>query len=159
MATIYRFIVENKATKGSGSGSGGSKKGAGKKGKDTFTLLNSMKGGVESNRKMRAINPVLNKITGGWWEKGTRLGRAGLGLIKFSKKTGAIAGVSFVAIAIIISFALQEVMKYMKKQQEFNNKINANNFTMLENGVGAIHGEFAITRNAWNGRVSYNQNK
>ena len=27
------------------------------------------KGGTEANEQLRAINPLMNKVTGGWWEK------------------------------------------------------------------------------------------
>lgn len=162
MATIYRFIVEQKSSssnQGRKSGATTSKKGASKGKVKTTTLLGSAKGGVEHNRYMRAVNPVLNKMTGGYWEKGTRLGRAGLGLVKFNAETGAIAGLSGVAIAIIISFVLQTILQIQNKQRHEADKQNAQNFKMLENGVGAIHGQYEISVNMWNGRQTYNQNK
>lgn len=165
MATIYRFIIEQKTTQtGGGRKSSGttSKKGAGKKGKDTtniFGLLGMGKGGVEHNRYTRAINPVLNKMTGGVWEKAARLGRAGAGLLKVSKSTGAIVGVSAVAIAIILSFIFQTIMKVQSKEIAKMNKLNTQNYKSLENGGGAIHGSYSISTNLWNGRQTYNQNK
>ena len=77
MATIFRFIVEDKATKALGNnvaidanGVAVPKKGAGVKNVlGTGTLHN----GVEHNRYMRAVNPVINRYTGGMWEKGVRL--------------------------------------------------------------------------------------
>ena len=163
MATIYRFIVEQKTTssggrKSSSESSGMSKKSTAKKGK-TITLLSSMKGGVESNRKMRAINPLLNKLTGGWYEKGMRVGRAGLGLLKFDEETGKFAGFSGTAIAIIIAFALQTIMKYQNQQRTIAERKNKQNFKMLENGFGQINGAYDISVNVWNGRLTYNQNK
>ena len=161
MATIYRFIVEQKTTNGNGrkSGATGGKKGASKGKVKTTTLLGSMKGGVEHNRYMRAVNPVLNKMTGGWYEKGTRLGRAGLGLVKFNAETGAFAGLSGVAITIIISFILQTILQIQNRDRVRADKENAQNFKRLENGVGAIHGQYEISVNMWNGRQTYNQNK
>ena len=161
MATIYRFIVENKT---SGGGSGGRKgntspstKSTAKKGK-WVSLLNSQKGGVEHNRKMRAINPLLNKITGGWWEKGTRIGRAGLGLVQRNTETGKFQ-VSGAAIAIIIAFVLQTLMKWQQLEYQKAQKLNAQNFKQLENGFGAIHGEYEVSTAFWTGRHTYNQNK
>ena len=161
MATIYRFIVETqtKATKSgrkSAAESGAVKKSTGK-GK-WITALNSDKGGVEHNRKMRAINPLLNRLTGGNYEKATRLGRAGLGLIRFNTATGAI-GLSPVAIAIIISFIIQTVMKIQKRDINLANMRNDRNYKSLENGFGAVRGQFDITVNYWNGRRTYNENK
>ena len=73
MATIYRFIVEQKISQG-GSGrtprdTSTSKRTTAKKGK-SVSFFGGDKGGVEHNRKMRAINPLLNRMTGGYWEKG-----------------------------------------------------------------------------------------
>ena len=108
---------------------------------------------------MRAINPLLNRITGGWWEKGMRLGRAGLGFIKVDKKTGAIAGVSWSAIAILVAFAIQAAMKVLENFQENAQKQNSQNFKQLENGIGSVHGQYKISTNILTGRHTYNQNK
>ena len=162
MATIYRFIVEQKGSAGrSGRKSGDStnKKGASKGKVKTTTLLGSAKGGVEHNRYLRPINPVMNKLTGGYWEKGMRLGRAGLGLVKFNAETGAFAGLSYVAIAIIISFILQSIMKIQARDREVANKQNAQDYKSMENGIGAVRGAYDISVNVWNGRRTYNQNK
>lgn len=164
MATIYRFIVENRTT-GSSSGGNGRKqktpmpkKTTAKTGR-SVALFGGEKGGVEHNRKFRAINPLLNKATGGWWEKSTRLGRAGMGLIQVNSETGAFAGLSGVAIAIIISFIIQTILKMQAKDRRIAEELNAQNFKMLENGVGAVRGEYQISTNMWNGRQTFNQNK
>ena len=62
---------------------------------------------------MRAINPLLNKMTGGYWEKGMRVGRAGLGLVQRNTETGKL-GVSGPAIAIIIALLIQTLLKMAK---------------------------------------------
>lgn len=159
MATIYRFIVEQQQ----GGGSSGRKSGSTtkKNAKDkSFTLMGSM--GVEHNRKLRAINPVLNKATGGYWEKGMRLGRAGLGLMKFKKTadgSAAFAGFSAVAIAIIVSFLLQTSMKHHQRLIERNEKANKQNYRKLETGQDAIHTYFEVSTNLWTGKRTYNENK
>ena len=165
MATIYRFIVEQKASQSTGRASGRknsqasgvSKKTTAKKGR-WVSVLSGDKGGVEHNRKMRAINPLLNKMTGGYWEKGMRLGRAGAGLVQRNTETGAL-GISAVAIAIIISFVIQTILKIQRTSIERASRENTQNFKALENGVGAIHGQYEITTNLWNGKISYNENK
>ena len=159
MATIYRFIVEQKISQ-SGTGRKPSAqvgKGAAKKGR-MVSIFGGEKGGVEHNRKLRAINPLLNRITGGAWEKGMRLGRAGLGLIKKDSQTGKI-GLSGPAIAIIIAFVIQTLMKVLEWQQKRADKMNTQNFKQLENGIGAVHGQYKISTNFWTGRHTYNQNK
>ena len=161
MATIYRFIVEQRSTtRDSGRAvrdTTSSKKTTAKKGK-WVSILGGEKGGVEHNRKMRAINPLLNRMTGGWWEKGMRLGRAGAGLIKKNTSTGKI-GLSGPAIAIIIAFILQQLMRWQREEMIKAQKMNAQNFKQLENGFGAIHGQYKVSTNIFNGRHTYNQNK
>lgn len=162
MATIYRFVVEQKTTQNSArknnkESSGISKGSTAKKGK-WVSLLNSDKGGVEANRKMRAINPLINKMTNGYWEKGTRLGRAGLGLVKKNTETGKI-GLSGPAIAIIIAMVINAILKFQGKERELANQLNSQNFKMLESGNTAIRSDYDISVNMWNGRQTYNQNK
>ena len=159
MATIYRFIVEQK-TRSGGDGrksSGNVGKGAAKKGR-WVSVIGGEKGGVEHNRKLRAINPLLNRMTGGAWEKGMRLSRAGLGLVQKNTETGKF-GVSGTAIAIIIAFVIQALLKYQKTEMVKAEKANMQNYQQLENGVGAIHGQYKISTNIWTGRHTYDQNK
>ena len=162
MATIYRFIVEQKTTssggrKSSKDSSGMSKKTTAKKGR-YVSVLGGEKGGVEHNRKLRAINPLLNKITGGYWEKGMRLGRAGMGLIQKNTETGDVR-LSGTSVAIIIALALQTIMKWQAKQITLADKRNAQNFKALENGIGSIHGEYDIAVNLGTGQRTFNENK
>ena len=161
MATIYRFIIEQKdsvaSTGRNVAPTSVSAKTTAKKGR-YVSLLTGEKGGVEHNRKMRAINPLLNRATGGNWEKGTRLTRAGLGLVKVNPATGALA-LSGVSIAIIIAFVIQALLKWQQQERAKADKLNAQNYKQLENGVGAIHGQYKISTNIWNGRIKYNENK
>ena len=164
MATIYRFIVEQKASGGSGdSTKPRASKGAGKKGKDLPLFgFGGSKGGVEHNRKMRAINPILNKVTGGVWEKGMRLTRAGAGLVKRNTETGKLS-LSGPSIAIIIAFVLitvwNGIAKWNQRERANAAKLNAQNFKAMENGSGTVHGAYSIAVNGWSGHISYNENK
>lgn len=162
MATIYRFIVEQKtSTNSSATSKAVATKGAAKKGKN-IPLFGGPKGGVEHNRKMRAINPILNKVTGGAWEKGTRLTRAAGGLIKVNDQTGKLS-IGGPAIAIIIAFILQTawnlIAKWNARERQEAEKLNAQNFKRLENGGGAVHGSYKLVVDGWSGRISYNENK
>ena len=159
MATIYRFIVEQKVSQ-TGSGrkvADPAVKGAAKKGR-MVSLFGGDKGGVEHNRKLRAINPLINRMTGGAWEKGMRIGRAAGGLVKVNTETGKI-GLSGPAIAIIIAFILQVLMKWLQIQQEGAKKLNTQNYKQLENGIGAVHTQYKVSTNLLTGRHTYNQNK
>ena len=160
MATIYRFIVEQKASGGNGrkdDSDAPSSKSAAKKGK-WVSILSGAKGGVEHNRKMRAVNPLFNKATGGAWEKGLRLTRAGLGIVQTNTETGKMR-LSGPAVAIIIAFVIQMLLKWQQSERKKAQERNEQNFKQLENGVGAIHGEYKISTNVLTGRQTYNQNK
>lgn len=160
MATIYRFIVEQKVSQ-TGSGrnpSSGQGKGAGKKGR-SVSFFGGDKGGVEHNRKLRAINPLLNRMTGGWWEKGMRLTRAGIGLGKSISKNGAKGVLTGPALYIILAFVITTLLKFQQQQLLQAQKMNAQNYLQLENGVSSIHGQYKISTSFWTGRHTYNQNK
>ena len=159
MATIYRFIVEQRTRSGGDGRNPRSTtgKGAAKKGR-MVSIFGGEKGGVEHNRKMRAINPLLNRATGGWWEKGMRLTRAGMGLVKKNTETGKV-GLSGPAIAIIIAFIIQTLLKWQNQEIKKARELNAQNYKQLENGIGAIHGQYKVNTAFFTGRHTYNQNK
>ena len=160
MATIYRFIVENRVRETTGrksSENAPSRKSPAKKGK-WVAIIGGSKGGVEHNRKLRAVNPLFNKMTGGAWERGMRVGRASLGLVKQNTETGELK-LSGAAIAIIIAFIIQMLLKWQAQEYKKAQQRNEQNFKQLENGIGAIRGEYKMSTNIFNGRHTYNQNK
>ena len=160
MATLYRFLIEQKESGGGGRKARDttiSRHTVAKKGK-MVSIFGGEKGGVEHNRKMRAINPLINRATGGAWEKGMRVGRAGLGLIQRDSETGKL-GMSGTAFAIIVAFFLQLFLKLLGKEQQKAEKQNMQNFKQLENGIGLINGAYDISTNILTGRHTYNQNK
>ena len=133
MATIYRFIIEERQSR-NGAGGRNSTQASKGSGKGRYvSLLGGSRGGVEHNRKLRAINPLLNKATGGIWEKGMRVGRAAMGLVTKNTETGKL-GVSGPAIAIIIAFIIQTVMQFQNNEIQRAKKSNTQNYTQLENG-------------------------
>ena len=87
-----------------------------------------------------------------------RLGRAGAGLIQLNTETGKIRA-SGTAIAIIIAFAIQMLMKWQRAEMQKAEKRNMQDFKRLENGYGAIHNQYSISTNVITGRHTYNQNK
>lgn len=159
MATIYRFIVEQKSGGSTGrkGESGYDRKTPSKKGR-WVSIIGGEKGGVEHNRKMRALNPLFNKVTFGASEKLLRVGRAGAGLITRNTATGKF-GISGPAIAIIIAFIIQALLKYQKQQRQLAEASNKQNFKMLENGVGQINAAYSVETNILTGKLTYNQNK
>jgi len=160
MATIYRFIVEASKT-GMGSfdadGNPIPRKGAGSKGGGSLTAHNPFgknKGGVEHNRYMRPINPLLNRITGGYWEKANRLGRAGLSLPGQFKDKGFFGGLTSTASLIIIQFALMEIDKYFRDQQKKAREENQANYLKITSGQTTLSQDYKVSRNIF-GKITY----
>jgi hypothetical protein len=158
MATIYRFIVEaSKATgvqhdadgnviprKGAGSKGGGSGRG--------FNLGGS-RGGVEHNRYMRPINPLMNQLTGGWWEKGQRLGRAAISLPEqFSKK--GIGALGSTGALIIMQFAIMMAVQAFREQQKKSKEENQSNFLKIVSGQTTLGQDYKVSRNIF-GKITY----
>lgn len=162
MATIYRFEITQKVQQVGGGGRKGnttpSTKTTAKLGKNALDVGGS-RGGVEHNRRLRAINPLLNKATHGYWEKGMRVGRAGIGFTKTLATEGIGSAMVGVGATIILSFLLQMLMKIQNQQREHAKSMNSQNFKAMENGVGAVNNQFDISVNLWDNRATYNQNK
>lgn len=166
MATIYRFIVESTGQAQANSllanhsvdanGQLIPKKGAGSKGGSSLIAHNptgKRSGGTDHNRYMRPINPLLNRITGGWWEKGTRVARAGAQLPADFKnhKLGAFGGV---ASLIILQFAIMEVDKLIREQMKKAKEENQSNYLKIVSGQTTIGTDYKVNRNIF-GKITY----
>jgi hypothetical protein len=160
MATIYRFIVEaSKAGIGSFDADGNPipRKGAGSKGGGSLVAHNPFgknKGGVEHNRFMRPINPLLNRVTGGYWEKFQRVGRSvgQIGSDLANKKGfGAFTGT---AGLIILQFAIMEIDKYFREQQKKAREENQSNFLKISSGQTTLGQDYKVSKNIF-GKITY----
>lgn len=152
MATIYKFIVEARAGTQAQDVDGHSiaPKGAGSKG-STFTAHN--RGGTEHNRYMRPINPLMNRATGGYWEKGLRAGRAMAQLPKDIAKKG-VGAVTGVASLILIQLAIMEFDKWFREQQRKARDENRSNYLKITSGQTTIGQDYKVTRNIF-GKITY----
>ena len=160
MATIYRFIVEAQKS-GSASfdadGNPTTRKGAGNKGGSSGSgsgfNFGGSRGGVEHNRYMRPINPLMNRLTGGWWEKGQRLGRAAMSLPEqFNKKQiGALASTGAL---IILQFAVMELDRQFREQQKKAREENQANYLKIISGQTTISQNYKVNRNIF-GLITY----
>ena len=163
MATIYRFIVENQMKESAGRKGevalSTRNKGAGKKGTSALSIFSSPRGGVEHNRRLRAINPLLNRATGGWWEKGMRVGRAGVGVVNTAREKGIKATIGGVGFTIILAFIIQQLLRLQNKNLEWGKQRNTQNYKQMETGISAVHGQYQLTANVISGRRTYNENK
>ena len=160
MATIYRIVIEQNIKTTEDGRKGGNRLGTGKKQTaKTPNFLVGSRGGVEHNRKLRAINPLLNKATGGYWEKGMRLGRAGMGVANAYNNSGMKGVLGSVGLVIIVQMVLVALIKWQTKERQKAEQLNAQNFKQLENGIGSVRSSYEINSNFWTGRQTYNQNK
>jgi len=157
MATVFKFIVEDKATKTIGkevqvdaNGVVLPKDGAGTQ-LASFTGSNK---GVEHNRYLRAINPILNRYTGGMWEKGTRMYRAGLGVIDTAKNSGVGAALTSVGAILIAQLIIMESVKAIEKAIKEAKEDNQANFFKIKNGTMLLSRDADYRKNIF-GKVIY----
>jgi hypothetical protein len=164
MATIYRFIVEaSKSTRVATDADGVviPRKGAGSKGGASGSgrgfNFGGTRGGVEHNRYMRPLNPLLNQVTGGWWEKGQRLGRAGLSLPSaFTTKTGGFnaAGFGSTGSLIIMQFAIMMAVQAFRDQQKKSKEENQANYLKIVSGQTTIGQDYKVSKDIF-GKITY----
>ena len=163
MATIYRFIVEARKATGVSYDADGNPipaKGAGSKGGFSLTAHNPSgknRGGVEHNRYMRPINPLMNRLTGGWWEKGQRLGRAAASLPQaFTNKTGGFnaAGFGSTGALIIMQFAIMMAVQAFQDQQKKAKEENQANFLKIKSGQTTLGQDYKVSKDIF-GKITY----
>jgi hypothetical protein len=160
MATIYRFIVEARKATGVSYDANGNPipvKGAGSKGGFSLTAHNPTgknRGGVEHNRYMRPLNPLLNQITGGWWEKGTRLGRASAGVLDVANKKGIGAALGSTGALIIMQFAIMMAVQAFREQQKKAKEENQSNFLKIKSGQTTLGQDYKVSKDIF-GKVTY----
>jgi hypothetical protein len=164
MATIYRFIVEARQAGGVATDADGvviPRKGAGSKGGSSGSgsgfNFGGSRGGVEHNRYMRPINPLINRLTGGYWEKTQRVGRAMLGLSEsFKTKDGkfTMGGFGSTASLILVQFAIMEVDKFIREQMKKTKEENQSNYLKIVSGQTTIGQDYKVSRNIF-GKITY----
>jgi hypothetical protein len=164
MATIYRFIVEARKATGVATDADGvviPAKGAGSKGGSSGSgsgfNFGGSRGGVEHNRYMRPINPLMNRLTGGWWEKGQRLGRATASLPQaFTNKTGGFnaAGFGSTGALIIMQFAIMMAVQAFQDQQKKAKEENQANFLKIKSGQTTLGQDYKVSKDIF-GKVTY----
>jgi hypothetical protein len=106
---------------------------------------------------MRPINPLLNRITGGYWEKTQRVGRAIGGLPEaFKTKEGKFtaAGFGSTASLILIQFAIMEVDKLIREQMRKAKEENQSNFLKIVSGQTTLGQDYKVSRNIF-GKITY----
>ena len=160
MATIYRFIVEARKATGVSYDADGNPipaKGAGSKGGGSLLAHNPSgknRGGVEHNRYMRPINPLMNQLTGGWWEKGQRLGRAGAGVLDVAKTKGIGSALGSTGSLIILQFAIMMAVQAFRDQQKKAKEENQANFLKIKSGQTTLGQDYKVSKDIF-GKITY----
>ena len=160
MASIYRFIVEARQANGVSTDADGNVipvKGAGSKGGSSGSgrgfNLGGRRGGVEHNRYMRQINPLINRLTGGYWEKGQRLGRATVGFVN-QVETKGIGALATTSGLILLQFAVMELDRRFREQQKKAKEENQSNFLKIKSGQTTIGQDYKVSKDIF-GKVTY----
>jgi hypothetical protein len=163
MATIYRFIVEARKATGVSYDADGNPmpaKGAGSKGGGSLLAHNPSgknRGGVEHNRYMRPINPLMNQLTGGWWEKGQRLGRSAMSLPEaFRTKEGKFtaAGFGSTGMLLILQFGIMMGIQAFREQQKKSKEENQSNFLKIKSGQTTLGQDYKVSKDIF-GKITY----
>jgi len=160
MATIYRFIVEARKATGVSYDANGNPipvKGAGSKGGASLVAHNPSgrnRGGVEHNRYMRPINPLLNRLTGGYWEKFNRVGRSVAQIGSDLSNNKGLSAFTGTAGLIILQFAIMEVDKYVREQMKKAKEENQANYLKIVSGQTTLGQDYKVSRNIF-GKITY----
>jgi hypothetical protein len=157
MATIYKFIVEDRTTKAIGNqvavsadGVIGAKQGAGTK----MPIYTGSNKGVEHNRYMRAFNPILNNLTGGYWEKGNRMFRASGGVIDTAQHSGWKSAALGVGAVLIYQFIAMEIFKAIQKANKEADQSNQANLLKIRSGLQVLGRDYQVQKSLF-GKISY----
>jgi hypothetical protein len=170
MATIYRFIVESQSNGGNNyvvdengevqplAGAGSKMGGGGGSGGNRSLVAHNPSGrnfgGVEHNRYMRPINPLLNRWTGGYWEKGQRAGRA-VGQISNQLNAGmGLKALTGTAGLILLQLAIMEFDKWFREQQRKAKEENKSNYLKIISGQTVLGQDYKVSRNIF-GKITY----
>lgn len=155
MATaLYQIIIKDGGSSGTRTARATDliipEKGASKTGNGTMHGL-----GGDHTRFMRPINSVLNKATGGYWEQGSRLVKAGMGVVSTADQNGLKSALTSVGALIIAQYVLLQAMKEFERQRQIAKKENNASFLNMLSGNTQMSGNYSVSRNYFTGRITY----
>lgn len=155
MATaLYQIIIKDGGTSGRRTAQAtdliNPEKGASKSGNGTQHGL-----GGDATRFMRPINSVMNKATGGYWEQGSRLVKAGMGVVSTAEQKGFASAMGSVGALIIAQYVLLQAMKEFERQRQIAKKENNASFLNMLSGNTQLGNNYSVTRNYFTGKITY----
>lgn len=154
MATIYEFIVRDQTKNGKQemidpeTGEVIAKKSVAKE-----KPLSGSNKGVDHNRYMRAVNPLINRYVPGF-EKYVRGGRAIIGVYDTTLKEGLKAGLTGVGAIVLLELALTKLDDMRREKLEETKKENIANYNKLVTGQTQLSQNVVATKNIW-GKITF----
>ena len=154
MATIYEFIVRDQTKNGKQemidpeTGEVIAKKSVAKE-----KPLSGSNKGVDHNRYMRAVNPLINRYVPSF-EKYVRSGRAIVGVFDTLVQTGITSAMTSVGAIVLLELALTKLDDMRREKLEETKKENIANYNKLVTGQSQLSQNVVATQNIW-GKITF----
>ena len=154
MATIYEFIVRDQTKDGkklmvdSETGEVIGKNSVAKE-----KPLSGSNKGVDHNRYMRAVNPLINRYVPGF-EKYVRGGRAIMGVYDTLVQTGIKSAITGVGAIVLLELALTKLDDLRREKIEEAKKENIANYNKLITGQTQLSQNVKATKNIF-GKITF----
>ena len=154
MATIYEFIVRDQTKDGkklmvdNETGEVIAKSSVAKE-----KPLSGSNKGVDHNRYMRAVNPLINRYVPGF-EKYVRGGRAVVGVYDTFVKEGLTASLTSVGAIVLLEMVLTKLDDMRREKIEEAKKENIANYNKLVTGQTQLSQNVVATKNIW-GKITF----
>ena len=154
MATIYEFIVRDQTKDGKKlmvddeTGEVIAKSSVAKE-----KPLSGSNKGVDHNRYMRAVNPLINRYVPGF-EKYVRGGRAIVGVYDTLVQTGIKSAITGVGAIVLLELALTKLDDLRREKIEETRKENIANYNKLITGQTQLSQNVKATKNIW-GKITF----
>ena len=154
MATIYEFIVRDQTKDGKKvmvddeTGEVIAKSSVAKE-----KPLSGSNKGVDHNRYMRAVNPLINRYVPGF-EKYVRSGRAIVGVFDTLVQTGITSAMTSVGAIVLLELALTKLDDLRREKIEEAKKENIANYNKLITGQTQLSQNVKATKNIF-GKITF----
>ena len=154
MATIYEFIVRDQTKDGKKlmvDNETGEVIGKSSVAKEK--PLSGSNKGVDHNRYMRAVNPLINRYVPSF-EKSVRTGRAIVGMYDTLLTNGVSAAMSSVGFIVLLQLALTKLDDLRREKIEEAKKENIANYNKLITGQTQLSQNVKATKNIF-GKITF----
>ena len=154
MATIYEFIVRDQTKDGKKlmvDNETGEVIGKSSVAKEK--PLSGSNKGVDHNRYMRAVNPLINRYVPGF-EKYVRGGRAVVGMYDTLAQTGIKSAITSVGAIVLLELALTKLDDLRREKIEEAKKENIANYNKLITGQTQLSQNVKATKNIF-GKITF----